>query len=59
MVVHIDFSGMCRILTGSYDNSLHLWSSKGKHKEAIRGHTGPIKAVAWVSVDEGSAVFAR
>ncbi|XP_050434374.1 ribosome biogenesis protein WDR12 homolog [Adelges cooleyi] len=45
------------ILTGCYDNSVHIWNSKGKHKIGIAGHTGPVKAVQWVSISEDSAVF--
>ncbi|CAG4955987.1 unnamed protein product [Colias eurytheme] len=46
------------ILSGSYDNSLHIWTSKGQHKLAIPGHTSPVKAVAWVSFNGDQAVFA-
>ncbi|XP_063383997.1 ribosome biogenesis protein WDR12 homolog [Cydia fagiglandana] len=46
------------ILSGSYDNSLHIWTTKGQHKLAIPGHTSPIKAVSWVSVNGDQAVFA-
>ncbi|XP_046678614.1 ribosome biogenesis protein WDR12 homolog [Homalodisca vitripennis] len=45
------------ILTGCYDNTLHLWTMKGKHKLTIPGHTAPIKAVAWVSVTDTLASF--
>ncbi len=48
-----------RILTGSYDSTLHLWTSKGKHKQVFSGHVGPVKAVCWISDDETSALFAR
>ena len=48
-----------RILSGCYDNTLHLWTSKGKHQLTIPGHTGPIKAVAWVSFDDTMATFVR
>ncbi|CAH2980881.1 unnamed protein product [Chilo suppressalis] len=45
------------ILSGSYDNSIHIWSTKGQHKLAIPGHTSPVKAVAWVSFNEDQGVF--
>lgn len=45
------------LITGCYDNSIHLWSTKGKHTLAIPGHTSPVKAVEWVSVQDNKAVF--
>ncbi|KAJ9594312.1 hypothetical protein L9F63_014257 [Diploptera punctata] len=45
------------ILSGCYDNTLHLWTTKGRHQLTIPGHTGPIKAVAWVSFDDTMATF--
>ncbi|GBP65408.1 Ribosome biogenesis protein WDR12 homolog [Eumeta japonica] len=45
------------ILTGCYDNSIHIWTAKGKHTLAIPGHTSPVKAVSWVSLDRNQAVF--
>ncbi|XP_034242429.1 ribosome biogenesis protein WDR12 homolog [Thrips palmi] len=38
------------ILTGCYDNTLHLWTKSGTHHLTIPGHSGPVKAVAWVSL---------
>ena len=46
-----------RILTGCYDNTLHIWTSKGKHVLTIPGHTSPIKAVAWISLDTEIGTF--
>lgn len=46
------------ILTGCYDNTVNLWTTKGKHVLTIPGHTAPIKAVTWVSLDEQTGVFA-
>ncbi|PSN56766.1 Ribosome biogenesis protein WDR12 [Blattella germanica] len=45
------------ILSGCYDNTLHLWTTKGTHRLTIPGHAGPIKAVAWVSHDNAMATF--
>ncbi|XP_050544331.1 ribosome biogenesis protein WDR12 homolog [Daktulosphaira vitifoliae] len=45
------------IITGCYDNSIHVWNNRGKHKIGIAGHTGPVKAVKWVSMSDESAVF--
>lgn len=45
------------ILTGCYDNTLHIWTSKGKHHLVIPGHTSPIKAVAWISLNNDTASF--
>ncbi|KAG7208945.1 hypothetical protein KM043_015121 [Ampulex compressa] len=45
------------ILTGCYDNTLHIWTTKGKHHCVIPGHTSPIKAVAWISLNDTTASF--
>ncbi|XP_004524772.1 ribosome biogenesis protein WDR12 homolog [Ceratitis capitata] len=45
------------ILTGCYDNTINIWTVKGKHVLTIPGHTQPLKAVAWVSVDDESGKF--
>ncbi|XP_001602606.2 ribosome biogenesis protein WDR12 homolog [Nasonia vitripennis] len=45
------------ILTGCYDNTLHLWTAKGKHHLTIPGHSSPIKAVAWISLDGENGTF--
>ncbi|XP_031844303.1 ribosome biogenesis protein WDR12 homolog [Nomia melanderi] len=45
------------ILTGCYDNTLHIWTSKGKHHLVIPGHTSPVKSVAWISLNEETARF--
>lgn len=39
-----------RILSGCYDNSLHIWSGEKKHKHllTVAGHSGPIRGVSWV-----------
>ncbi|XP_050100099.1 ribosome biogenesis protein WDR12 homolog [Anopheles aquasalis] len=46
------------ILTASYDNTVNLWNTKGKHKLTIPGHMAPVKGVAWVSLNENTGVFA-
>ncbi|ALC38682.1 CG6724 [Drosophila busckii] len=45
------------ILTGCYDNTINIWTSKGKHKLTIPGHTAPIKAVDWISLDDEAGRF--
>ncbi|XP_043654296.1 ribosome biogenesis protein WDR12 homolog [Drosophila teissieri] len=45
------------ILSGCYDNTLNLWTNKGKHILTISGHTAPIKAVDWISLDEETGRF--
>lgn len=37
-----------RVLTGCYDNTINIWSTKGKHEVTIRDHTNLVKAVAWI-----------
>lgn len=45
------------ILTGCYDNTINIWTVKGKHVLTIPGHTQPLKAVAWISVDDQRGKF--
>lgn len=45
------------ILTGCYDNTINIWTNKGKHKLTIPGHTAPIKAVDWISLDDQNGRF--
>ncbi|XP_043492313.1 ribosome biogenesis protein WDR12 homolog [Polistes fuscatus] len=45
------------ILSGCYDNTLHIWTSKAKHQLVIPGHRSVVKAIAWVSLDETNARF--
>lgn len=48
-----------RILTGTYDNKLHIWTTKGKHRLVIPGHMSAVKAVAWISLNDDNASFVR
>lgn len=45
------------ILTGCYDNTINIWTIKGKHVLTIPGHTMPVKAVTWVSLDHERGKF--
>lgn len=45
------------ILTGCYDNTVNIWTTKGKHILTIPGHTMPVKAVSWVSLDDIQGTF--
>lgn len=45
------------ILSGCYDNTINIWTAKGKHKLAIQDHTAIVKSVAWISLDETSGTF--
>ncbi|XP_023222871.1 ribosome biogenesis protein WDR12 homolog [Centruroides sculpturatus] len=45
------------ILTGCYDNTLHIWTSEGEHKLTIPGHIAPVKSVAWISIDNPVSIF--
>lgn len=45
------------ILTGCYDNTINIWTTKGTHKLTISGHEAPVKAVTWVSLDASTGVF--
>lgn len=52
--VHASDAG---ILSGCYDNTLHIWDLSGTRKLMIPGHLGPIKSVRWVSVGEPLCSF--
>ncbi|KAH3841961.1 hypothetical protein DPMN_115448, partial [Dreissena polymorpha] len=41
------------ILTGSYDNTLHLWTKEGDLLHTIPGHTHPVKCVSWINHEAG------
>uniref|UniRef100_A0A7G3APY8 Ribosome biogenesis protein WDR12 homolog n=1 Tax=Lutzomyia longipalpis TaxID=7200 RepID=A0A7G3APY8_LUTLO len=45
------------ILTGCYDSTLNIWTTKGEHRLTIPGHTSPIKAVTWISLDADNGMF--
>jgi len=40
------------ILTGCYDNTLHIWTTSGEHKQTIPGHGGAVKDVTWLKNGE-------
>lgn len=46
------------ILSGCYDSTIHLWTSKGEHKLTIPGHTEPVRDVCWISHDGDLSTFA-
>ncbi|XP_064470998.1 ribosome biogenesis protein WDR12 homolog [Ornithodoros turicata] len=52
--VHASADG---ILSGCYDNTLHIWDADGKHKLMIPGHMGPVKAIKWVSSGNPICIF--
>lgn len=52
--VHTSDAG---ILSGCYDNSLHLWDLSGSRKLLIPGHSGPVKSVKWISVGDPLCTF--
>ncbi|RLU27289.1 hypothetical protein DMN91_001090 [Ooceraea biroi] len=46
------------ILTGSYDNTLRIWDLENHAQRlVISAHARPVKAVAWISLDDEEAVF--
>lgn len=45
------------VLTGCYDNTINIWTIKGKHVLTIPGHSMPVKSVAWVSLDNEGGIF--
>ncbi|KAK6620315.1 hypothetical protein RUM44_006716 [Polyplax serrata] len=45
------------ILTGCYDNTVQIWNTKGQHLKTVTGHSAAVKAVSWVSFDDGTATF--
>lgn len=45
------------ILSGCYDNTVNIWNTEGEKLLTIPGHSGPIKSVSWVNVDNGNSSF--
>lgn len=45
------------ILTGCYDNTVNIWTINGTHVLTIPGHSSPVKAVSWVSLDDTKGTF--
>lgn len=45
------------VLSGCYDNTINIWTIKGNHTLTIPGHTSPIKAVRWVSLNDKTGIF--
>lgn len=43
-----------RILTGSYDNTVSIWNTKGKCLLTLEGHHMPVKSVRWIGNDGGT-----
>lgn len=46
-----------RILTGCYDHSINIWTTKGKHTLTVPGHLAPVKAVSWISLNDQVGTF--
>jgi len=44
------------ILSGCYDNSIHIWSKSGEHKLTVPGHTAPVKCVRWIPSHNNSLI---
>lgn len=55
----INWSDFIRILTGCYDNTVHLWNIDGTHHLTIPGHCGPVKGVHWVETLGKYVTFVR
>jgi len=46
------------VLSGCYDNTVNLWNTNGDKLLTIPGHSGPVKSIAWIDVNEdGSSAF--
>ena len=50
------------VISGCYDNTVTIWSNtdseSGKKLLTIPSHVGPVRAVAWISLDEDFGTFA-
>ncbi|XP_064647933.1 ribosome biogenesis protein WDR12 homolog [Lineus longissimus] len=45
------------ILSGCYDNTVKLWTSRGDIILTIPGHSAPVKSISWIAQDEASSTF--
>ena len=47
------------VLSACYDNTVAVWNKEtGARLLTLPGHAGPARAVAWVSLDQDTGVFA-
>ncbi|CAI9727768.1 biogenesis WDR12 homolog [Octopus vulgaris] len=56
-LVHDDWvscihGGKQYILSGCYDNTIHIWNKEGVNLKTISGHTAPVLCVSWIKHDE-------
>ncbi|XP_017772479.1 PREDICTED: ribosome biogenesis protein WDR12 homolog [Nicrophorus vespilloides] len=45
------------ILTGCYDNTINIWSIKGKHQAASNKHTNCVRSVSWLKKGDPTKGF--
>lgn len=45
------------ILTGCYDNSVHIWNTKGKHLQSLSQHSNCVRSVSWLDRGDPSKGF--
>ncbi|KAG0268661.1 WD repeat-containing protein 12 [Actinomortierella ambigua] len=44
-------------LSGSYDNHVRLWNKQAECLQVFSGHTGPVKAVQWLTSEDETGTF--
>ena len=42
------------ILVGSYNHSVQVWNTSGECLTTLPGHSGPVKAVSWISNEKNT-----
>ncbi|KAF2893661.1 hypothetical protein ILUMI_12516 [Ignelater luminosus] len=45
------------VLTGCYDQTINIWTTRGKHQVSAREHTNIVKAVCWLKQGDPSGGF--
>ncbi|XP_022102309.1 ribosome biogenesis protein WDR12-like isoform X1 [Acanthaster planci] len=46
-----------RLVTGSYDNAVRIWTQEGENLAVMQYHSDPVKTVAWIQTDDSESLL--